>query len=135
VCRIRGLHILLQINPSNYTPHAHSARIAYRFEFARLRNANNTSVCGPSACRLAHIWFRVLCCLTLAFPFFCTHRRDGISQSIVSLVERYGNTNLFDPILCFNTEMMRRVGVTSTTPRASFNIHCLESRRDCLERI
>lgn len=33
-----------KIIPSNYTPHAHSARIAYRFELARLRNANNISV-------------------------------------------------------------------------------------------
>lgn len=127
-------HILLQIIPSNYTPHAHSARIAYRFEFARLRNANNTSVwpfCLSSGTHLVSCLVLLDACISV----FCTHRRDGISQSIVCLVEQYSHTHLFDPILCFNTEMMRRVGVTSTTPRASFNIHCLESRRDCLERI
>lgn len=68
-----------KIIPSNYTPHAHSARI--RHIDSNSPDCATIYQCGPSACRLAHIWFRVLCCLTLAFPFFA-HTEATVSLSL-----------------------------------------------------
>lgn len=60
----------LIISPSIYTPHAHSARIIYRFRFARLRNVIQ---CDPPACRLAHL---ASCLVLLAVYSFHLHRCD-----------------------------------------------------------